>query len=799
MIRIVCLLAAAAATAGQPAPADPIVWENARFKLVLGPDATWRSLTDKQANVERCFAPGKTALAAVTVAPAPPPPPAGAHTSVHDHQKALAETPSRRCNANSASYAPIKPGRDAAAVGGELVLRFAGCDTAATYAVDVGDDCVQFTLKKIEGTRPTEMTLLRFATTLHARVGTRLGLGWDESAGVGILAANRQARGRAVAHKDHAELLATTQDAPGPRLEGASAALYAASEKELDALLGRLSRRFDLPRNESDRTPSRLLPLARRSYWFLHVPQKDADRVVELCRRSGIKQVMMISHSWCSSVGHYTFNKAFYPDELAGLKATVGKLHDAGVLVGMHCFASKINKADAYVTPVPDKRFWVDRTATLAVEVGPADTSIRVSDDLREWPGSPVARQKLWEGGVAKHREVILDDEIVAYESIGPEGKWNTFLGCKRGAWKTAPAAHRAGAAGRHYGVDGCINGYIVDQETTLLDETTTRLAGIFNACDFDMAYFDGGEDVDRRRFDYYVTNFQAVAMSKFARRPLVHMGTIMTHGLWHSFTRSGTVDTYLNTLRGHILAGGTIDTWPTVRDHIDRSVRYMQSVGDDRMVGELGWFGIWPKGKDTDGLQLDEIEYLMCKSLAHDAPISLQTSLAQMDRHPLTGGVLEIVRAYEELRASRSVDAATRKKLAEPKKDFLLYAAKGIAGPELLAASPAGVAGRPGRTSPEAGGREVRAMLAQRGGYVIASLWHYEGKSVQVQLVAPGKVAHATNLAGQPVGVVSREAGVYRVTLAPRRTNILLQDVTLDQAREILAKATFEAVAGTK
>ncbi len=784
MIRIVCLLAATAATAAQPAPADPIVWENARFRLVLGPDATWRSLTDKQAKVERCFAPGKAALAAVTVTPAPPPPPAGAHTSVHDHQKALAKTPSRRCNANSASYVPIKPGDDAAA-GGELVLRFAGCDTAATYAVAVSDDCVQFTLKKIEGTRPTEMTLLHFTTTLHARVGTRLGLGWDEQAGVGILAANRQVRGRAVPHKDHAELLATTQDAPGPRLEGASAALYAASEKELDALLERLSRRFDLPRNESGQAPSRLLPLSRRSYWFLHVPQKDADRVVDLCRRSGIRQVMMISHSWCSSVGHYTFNKAFYPDELEGLKATVKKLHGAGILVGMHCFASKINKIDAYVTPVPDKRFWVDRTATLAADVGPADTSIRVSDDLREWPGSPVARQKLWEGGVAKHREVILDDEIVAYESIGPEGKWDTFLGCKRGAWKTAPAAHQARTVGRHYGVDGCINGYIVDQETSLLDETTSRLAGIFNECGFDMVYFDGGEDVDRRRFDYYVTNFQAVAMSKFQRRPLVHMGTIMTHGLWHSFTRSGTVDTYLNTLHGHIQAGGTIDTWPTVRDHIDRSVRYMQSIGDDRMVGELGWFGIWPKGKNTDGLQLDEIEYLLCKSLAHNAPISLQTSFHQMDKHPLTDGILEIVKAYEELRERRgTIDAATRKKLAEPKKDFLLYPAKGIAGPELLAASPAAVAS----------GRDVRAMLAQRGGYVIASLWHYEGKPVQIQFIAPGGT-HASDLARQPVGVFSREAGVYHVTLPPRRTNILLPGVTPDQAREMLAKARVETL----
>ena len=55
----------------------------------------------------------------------------------------------------------------------------------------------------------------------------------------------------------------------------------------------------------------------------------------------------------------------------------------------------------------------------------------------------------------------------------------------------------KAGSAARHYGVDGCVPGYIIDQETDLLDEATTRLAGIFNACGFDMVYFDGGEDVE--------------------------------------------------------------------------------------------------------------------------------------------------------------------------------------------------------------------------------------------------------------------------------------------------------------
>ena len=40
-----------------------------------------------------------------------------------------------------------------------------------------------------------------------------------------------------------------------------------------------------------------------------------------------------------------------------------------------------------------------------------------------------------------------------------------------------------------------------------------------------------------------------------------------------------------------------------------------------------------------------------MCKSLAYDAPISLQTSFARLDRHPLTEDILGLIRRYDALR----------------------------------------------------------------------------------------------------------------------------------------------------
>ncbi|MFW6156107.1 MAG: hypothetical protein ACOC7J_02210, partial [Armatimonadota bacterium] len=497
-------------------------------------------------------------------------------------------------------------------------LRFTGVDTVLEYTAQPAEDWLLLTLRSVSGTRP-ERVMLRLPLTPGDRLGRRLNISWDDETAACLMAGNMQVRCGASASDDAHLLTATTQDAPGPALEGAAAALITCPTDRFRGIARDVSHACDLPTNEDPSgTPVKDTDLVRGSYWFIAVTPDNQEEIIEYCHRAGIGQVMMNSGSWCKTVGHYTF-KDSYPNGQDDLKAVVDRFHDNGILVGMHCFVSKVSKTDAYVTPVPDRRFWVDKQDVLAEDISPDATEITVAGDLREWAGSPVTSQGYWEGGMVKHQECIIGDEIIKYEAIGPEGEWNTFLGCERGAWGTAAAAHSAGDDLRHYGVDGCINGYIIDQETDLMDEVADRIAAIFDYCGFDMVYFDGGEDVDRRRYHYYSSNFQHQAMRRFSERPIIHMGTVLTHRLWHSFARSGTVDTYLNTLRAAIVGGKQIDEWPTVRDHIDRSVRRHVSLADDMMPAELGWFGIWPAQENTNGLQLDEFEYLLSKSLALD------------------------------------------------------------------------------------------------------------------------------------------------------------------------------------
>ena len=676
--------------------------------------------------------------------------------------------------------------------GDELEVGFKDSDTSVTLAVEAREAWLTVRVVRVGGTRPKAVRFVSLSPAFTQTVGKRLNIGWDDDHALCVMAVSpatdTQVKGQALVSLEatvaavrrgeggvipDVRLTALAQDTPGPRIEGAAAAIIACRAAAFKQVAREVSHAYDLLTNElPDGTPVKDSPLVRGSYFFLSAGLEDVDRVVALCKASGIRQVMLNSGAWCASPGHYTINTRMFPRGIEDLTFFVARLKAAGITAGMHAFGSKVSKRDAYVTPRPDTRFWRKFEGELAVAIDASQTAIKARGSLAAWPGCPLSAKTYWEGGVDTHREVVIGGEIIRYREIGPEGAWDTFLGCERGAWGTSAAAHPAGAPLWHYGVDGCINGYIVDQETTLPDEMHARLAEIFNTCGFGMVYFDGGEDVDTRRFDYYVSKFQTGAMRRL-NRPVVHMGTLMTHRLWHSFARSSTVDTYLNTLSGAIQAGRPPATWPTVKQHIDTSVAYMLSVRGDLMPGELGWFGVWPRqqrhGRDVEGLQLDDLEYLLCRSLAFDCPVSLQTSFRDLDRHPLTPEILRLFKAYETLRLAGAVPETVRAPMREPGREFILLQRR-EAPPVFVAVRPVacGQGQRP----------DVRAMVGAYEGGAVATFWHAVGRASVTLALLPTE-ARVADFDDQRVVMDKSPDGHLSLPVTTRRLTVICPKVT--------------------
>lgn len=681
--------------------------------------------------------------------------------------------------------------------GDTLKLGFRDTDTTLSLAIEARPDWIALRVAAFGGVRPKAVRFLMLNSAFTEKVGKRLNIGWDPKHTLCVMATSpltdTQVMGPTqVSLKDtvaavsrgeggvlpRVRLTAMVQDAPGPQMEGAAAAIIACPSPAFKAVARSVAHSYGLLTNETaDGTPVKDTELVRGSYTFISAGLSDADTLIRTCNEAGIRQVLLNSGAWCSSVGHYTINTRNFPRGVEDLAAFVGRLKAAGLTVGMHCFASKIHKADATLSPVPEARLWRQSEGTLATDIDATQTSIKAQESLADWPGSSKVAKAFWEGGVEKHREVVIGSEIIRYKAIGPEGVWDTFLGCERGAWKTAAAPHSARAPLWRYGVDGCIDGYIVDQETPLADEMHARLADVFNTCGFGMVYFDGGEDVDRRRFNYYVSKFQASVMRRL-NRPVIHMGTIMTHGLWHSFARSSTVDTYLNTLSGAIQAGKPPEQWPTVKQHIDTSVAYMLSMRSDRMPGELGWFGVWPRqkrhGREVEGLQLDELEYLLCRSVAFDCPVSLQTSFGELEKHPLSPELLRLFKAYETARLARRFSEAERAPMREPGKDFTLLQRRGN-DPALVPVRPVAVGAS----------RDAHAMVGAFERGAVATFWSALG-NVTVTLDLSPAVVRVSDFDDERVVALKSPDGKLVLPVTSRRLTLLcpkLDAAALEQA----------------
>ena len=268
------------------------------------------------------------------------------------------------------------------------------------------------------------------------------------------------------------------------------------------------------------------------------------------------------------------------------------------------------------------------------------------------------------------------------------------------------------------------------DASSAASDEACRRLAAVFNACGFGMVYFDGAENASPRPPKRDLAEFEDHAMRLF-NRPVIHMGAVVPPSLWHSFARGATTDTYLNTIGEAAAADRPPAKWPSVKRHIDASVAYMLSLRGDMMPGELGWFGVWPRqeryGREVEGLQLDEIEYLLCRSIAYDCPVSLQTSFRELDRHPLASEILRLFKTYETARLAHRFTEADQAPLREPGKEFTLLRRQGLP-PVLVPVQPV-VCGN---------SRDTRAMVGAFEGGSIATFWNAVGKSTVTLDLSP-------------------------------------------------------------
>lgn len=383
----------------------------------------------------------------------------------------------------------------------------------------------------------------------------------------------------------------------------------------------------------------------RGSYLFADLSRDSVDDWIDLAERGGFRTLHI--HGWWRWLGHSPVDTNRFPRGLADMKATVDRIHAAGLQAGMHSLTACIDPyRDPWITPVCSTSLVADATYTLAAPLAADATEIRVAEP-------PVAKHDLVFTYASNGNFLRLGHEVVQYAGVRREPPF-AFTGCRRGFFGTTPAAHPAGAR-----CDYLHQRYIAfypDPDSPLADDLAARLARVRNVCGIDAFYFDGSEGMGTR---YGIDRMRHLVFWKFARPPVVEASCWGAHNWWfHS--RIGAWD--------HAVWGARRFHDAHLRATVDEARRA------NFMEPQLGWWQPRVGSARARGHFPEEMEYFAGKNAGFDVAMSQQGV-------NVTGGPASefLVRQftllgwYERARLARAFTPAARARLAAPRAEARL------------------------------------------------------------------------------------------------------------------------------
>jgi hypothetical protein len=394
-------------------------------------------------------------------------------------------------------------------------------------------------------------------------------------------------------------------------------------------------------------------PYSHGSYLFNFgdLTEATVDDWINKARSGGFNQIE--NHGGNAAFfrfGDFELNKEKFPQGWDTFKNIVAKLHEAGIASIFHTYSLFIDKHSKYVTPVPSPYLDSFRTLTLASPI---------TEDATEIPVNESTKGITTVTGFSVYNSVVLHigDELVTFAGVSSEPPYK-FTGCKRGAFDTKAAPHPQGAKARHLKETWGL--FVPDVDTPLFTEIAKNHADIVNKCNFDGIYIDAidGSRILRGEADswYYADKF-VFEIAKNLEKPVGMEMSDMTHHWWQLRPRWQAWDYQI---RGH-------------KRYLDL---HISSVNKGLLLPlQLGWWNFQIFGPpQVDPTFSDVTEYLGCKLIGYDAGYSLQTFDRNIISKPTFQKSLAIMKKYEDLRHSHTVDESVKAQLRQPGKEFTLF-----------------------------------------------------------------------------------------------------------------------------
>ena len=706
-----------------------VVIENAAVRLVIGADGAARSLIHKSTGEECLAAEVRTPICAIT------------QYRPYDNENFLIYPAKPR----------VFPACRVERRGDRLYVGFEDTYDTAVIRLDIEDDYIGFSLERVDyrieaygikrQTEIDEFALLRLPLRPRAHFGEWLNVVWDDRVAVNLLGTHPGTRIDAFPTAEATTLYAGLDAQVG--LFGPGAALVVSSREGLLPAIGQIERDYDLPRGVESRRDGSY----RCSYYSLRgVTPENIDAHIEYARRGGFRTMMVYYVDFARSCGHYGWREE-YPGGMEDLRYVTDRIRAAGMIPGLHFHYSKVGVNDPYINGGhPDTRMNSVCELVLAEPAGAADTVLVVEGNTQG-----LRRE---EG----RRLLHLGDELISYADCTTRPPY-MLTGCRRGLHNSQPAAHAAGSRARLLDVDDWPLFVRIDQNTGIQREIAGRLGRIYAEAGFRFVYFDGAEDVPMPYW-YNVSRSQSVVYDALRPAPLFAEGALKSHFGWHILSR-----------------GNAFDIFPPeyIRPAMKKyTLRCAARNAEEFTAVDFGWVNLAPGGA-TIGMQPDMYEYIYCKALAWDAPVSLVGNLEELRRHPRTEDNLRVMERWERAKLADVFTPEQKERLKDPDREFFLF--EDSQGRFEL---------YPCRQLTPDDESGVRAFLFRRGTKSCILYWHTSGED-QLRLTLPASRPTLTDDRGRRIAF-RREGRLCLLPVAGRA--VLELDLPEEEAERLFLGA---------
>lgn len=707
-----------------------VVIENAAVRLVIGADGAARSLIHKSTGEECLAAEVRTPICAIT------------QYRPYDNENFLIYPAKPR----------VFPACRVERRGDRLYVGFEDTYDIAVIRLDIEDDYIGFSLERVDyrieaygvkrQTEIDEFALLQLPLRPRAHFGEWLNVVWDDRVAVNLLGTHPGTRIDAFPTAEATTLYAGLDAQVG--LFGPGAALVVSSREGLLPAIGQIERDYDLPRGVESRRDGSY----RCSYYSLRgVTPENIDAHIEYARRGGFCTMMVYYVDFARSCGHYGWREE-YPGGMEDLRYVTDRIRAAGMIPGLHFHYSKVGVNDPYINGGhPDTRMNSVCELVLAEPAGAADTVLVVEGNTQG-----LRRE---EG----RRLLHLGDELISYADCTTRPPY-MLTGCRRGLHNSQPTAHAAGSRARLLDVDDWPLFVRIDQNTGIQREIAGRLGRIYAEAGFRFVYFDGAEDVPMPYW-YNVSRSQSVVYDALRPAPLFAEGALKSHFGWHILSR-----------------GNAFDIFPPeyIRPAMKKyTLRCAARNAEDFTAVDFGWVNYLAPGGATIGMQPDMYEYIYCKALAWDAPVSLVGNLEELRRHPRTEDNLRVMERWERAKLADAFTPEQKERLKDPDREFFLF--EDSQGRFEL---------YPCRQLTPDDESGVRAFLFRRGTKSCILYWHTSGED-QLRLTLPASRPTLTDDRGRRIAF--RREG--RLCLLPAAGRAVLElDLPEEEAERLFLGA---------